>query len=131
MNKILQSTRQFILSKDNSLFFQGNFAHGIGSEHTSKQFVWPMSIIMEGFTLMLDNHTKNDLDSVWTRLEFSHVGTYSMHESFNVDNPKHFTRHWFAWVDSLLAELILTHLDSLEDWLYSRRDISMKDPTIS
>ncbi len=123
MNKILQSTRQFILSNDNSLFFQGKFAYGIGSEHTTKQFVWPMSIIMEGLTLMLDNHTKYDLDSVWKRLELSHVETFSMHESFNVDDPKQFTRRWFAWVDSLFAELILTHLDSLEDWLHSRRNI--------
>jgi meiotically up-regulated gene 157 (Mug157) protein len=94
MNKILQSTRRFILSKNNSLFFQGKYASGIGSEHTQKQFVWPMSIIMEGLTLMIDNKTKNDLDSVWQRLELSHVNTFSMHESFNVDNPKQFTRHW-------------------------------------
>jgi meiotically up-regulated gene 157 (Mug157) protein len=53
-----------------------------------------MSIIMEGLTLMIDNKIKNDLDYVWKRLELSHVNTFSMHESFNVDNPKEFTRQW-------------------------------------
>jgi meiotically up-regulated gene 157 (Mug157) protein len=53
-----------------------------------------MSIIMEGLTLIINNETKYDLDSVWKRLELSHVNTYSMHESFNVNNPTQFTRHW-------------------------------------
>lgn len=48
-----------------------------------------MAIIMEGFT-----GTKNDLDYVWKRLEISHADTFSMHESFSVDNPKAFTRQW-------------------------------------
>jgi len=29
----------------------------------------------------------------------------------------------FAWVNSLFAELVLTHLDHLEDWLRYRRSI--------
>lgn len=29
----------------------------------------------------------------------------------------------FAWVDSLFAELVLTHLDQLEEWLLNRRNI--------
>jgi meiotically up-regulated gene 157 (Mug157) protein len=89
-NQILTATRQFVLSADNSLFYQGQFAHGVGSQHTEKQYVWPMSIIMEGFT----NQSEESLDSVWKRLEASHVGTFAMHESFNVDNPNQFTRTW-------------------------------------
>jgi meiotically up-regulated gene 157 (Mug157) protein len=49
-----------------------------------------MSIIMEGLT----NNTKTVLDSVWQRLETSHAGTFAMHESFDVNNPKQFTRTW-------------------------------------
>lgn len=30
-----------------------------------------------------------------------------MHESFNPDNPKDFSRPWFAWANSLFAELII------------------------
>ncbi len=53
-----------------------------------------MAIIMEGLTIIIDNHTRDDLDYVWKRLELSHANTFSMHESFNVNNPKDFTRKW-------------------------------------
>jgi len=91
---LIQSTRRFILSKDNPLFYEGKSVSGIGSEHTQKNFVWPMSIIMEGLTLVINNSTKKDLDYVWKRLEISHVDTFAMHESFNVNRPKNFTRKW-------------------------------------
>ncbi|CAF2914026.1 unnamed protein product [Rotaria sp. Silwood2] len=120
-DQLIQSTRRFILSTNNTFFFQGKYAWGIGSQHTQKNSVWPMAIIMEGLTISIDNNTIKDIDSVWQRLEISHADTFSMHESFNVDNPKQFTRQWFAWVNSLFAELILTHLEQLEDWLQHRQ----------
>ena len=30
-----------------------------------------------------------------------------MHESFHKDDPKNFTRHWFAWANTLFGELVL------------------------
>ncbi|CAF1411524.1 unnamed protein product [Rotaria magnacalcarata] len=116
-DQLIASTRNFILSQANRLFFQGKYAHGIGSHHTSPGFVWPMSIIMEGLT----NDSEKNLDSVWQRLEASHADTFAMHESFNSNNPKEFTRPWFAWVNSLFAELILVRLNELEHWLQYRR----------
>jgi meiotically up-regulated gene 157 (Mug157) protein len=89
-DQLIKSTRQFILSSDNQLFYRGEHAHGIGSHHTPAQSVWPMSIIMEGLT----NHSQENLDQVWKRLETSHAGTFAMHESFNVNNPQEFTRKW-------------------------------------
>ena len=35
------------------------------------------------------------------------AGTGFMHESFHKDNPKDFTRAWFAWQNTLFGELIL------------------------
>jgi meiotically up-regulated gene 157 (Mug157) protein len=34
-------------------------------------------------------------------------GKECMHESFNPNDPHDFTRSWFAWADSLFAELII------------------------
>ena len=35
------------------------------------------------------------------------AGTGFMHESFNKNDPKNFTRAWFAWQNTLFGELIL------------------------
>jgi hypothetical protein len=35
----------------------------------------------------------------------------------------YFDDYRFAWVNSLFAELILTHFDHLEEWLRDRRTI--------
>ena len=37
--------------------------------------------------------------------------THMMHESFHKDNPKKFTRSWFAWANTLFGELVLKLLD--------------------
>ena len=93
-NELIQSTRQFVLSNNNSLFFQGKYASGIGSEHTALGYIWPMAIIMEGLTTEMNNSTETNLDDVWERLETSHVGTFAMHESFDANDPKRFSRDW-------------------------------------
>ncbi|MBB6242740.1 meiotically up-regulated gene 157 (Mug157) protein [Rhodanobacter sp. MP1X3] len=35
------------------------------------------------------------------------AGIGFMHESFDQDDPSHYTRPWFAWANSLFGELIL------------------------
>ena len=35
------------------------------------------------------------------------AGTGFMHESFHKNDPKNFTRAWFAWQNTLFGELIL------------------------
>ena len=39
------------------------------------------------------------------------AGTGYMHESFCPDRPEEFTRPWFAWANTLFAELILRLYD--------------------
>ena len=36
----------------------------------------------------------------------THAGTCFMHESFNADNPGEYTRGWFAWVNTLFAQML-------------------------
>jgi meiotically up-regulated gene 157 (Mug157) protein len=40
-------------------------------------------------------------------LKTTHAGTGFMHESFERDDPKKFTRAWFAWANTLFGELVL------------------------
>lgn len=39
------------------------------------------------------------------------AGTGFMHESFNKDNAANYSRHWFAWQNTLFGELILKLID--------------------
>ena len=40
-------------------------------------------------------------------LSETHAGKNFMHESFNKDDAKDFTRSWFAWANTLFGELIV------------------------
>jgi meiotically up-regulated gene 157 (Mug157) protein len=101
---VYRRTRAFLLSTDNPWFFNGTVAQGIGSPHGHGfNFIWPMSIIMQGLT----SDDDNEILLVLTMLKTSHGRTGFMHESFNKDNATGFTRSWFAWANTLFGELIM------------------------
>ena len=100
---LYQSTRKFVWSEDNPYFSKGKAAEGIGGPHVGKDFIWPMSIIMHAMT----STDKKEIVHALKTLTSTHAGTGFMHESFYKDNAAKFTRHWFAWVNTLFGELIL------------------------
>jgi len=102
-NRIYQNTRRFLLSDDNPWYFSGKAAAGIGSPHTLRDKIWPMTIIMQAMT----SHDKVEIANCLHMLKSTHGGKGFMHESFNKDNPEDFTRSWFAWANTLFGELIL------------------------
>ena len=55
---IYPNTRKFLLSKDNPTYYTGKLAHGIGSPHTNDGWVWPLAILMQGFTATTDERTR-------------------------------------------------------------------------
>ena len=61
---------------------------------------WPLAITVRGLT------TTDDEEIRWclNMLQNSHGDTGFMHESVDVNNPKRFTRAWFAWANSLFGE---------------------------
>ena len=65
--------------------------------------IWPMSIMMKAFTSQCDKEIKECI----TMLMKTDAGTGFMHESFHKDDPKNFTREWFAWQNTLFGELII------------------------
>jgi meiotically up-regulated gene 157 (Mug157) protein len=101
---IYQRTRDFVLSKHNPYYFKGSAGAGIGSPHTGLNQIWPISIIMQALTSTNDSEIKMALKT----LRNTDGGTGFMHESFNKNNPKKFTRKWFAWANTLFGELIWT-----------------------
>jgi len=107
---IYKNTRKFILSKDNPFYFCGEILSGVGSPHTKKGNVWPMSLIMQGLT----SDNLSEIESILTTLSNTHAGTYFMHESIDSNNQNSFTRKWFAWANSLFSELVLKYIELTE-----------------
>ena len=100
---IYQNTRRFVWSDSNPYFFKGTAGEGIGGPHVAYDMVWPMSIMMKAFTSQNDQEIKDCVRMLMN----TDAGTGFMHESFHKDNPKNFTRAWFAWQNTLFGELII------------------------
>ena len=98
-----QATRAFVLSEENSYFYRGKAAKGIGSPHTPLEYIWPIALCMQGLT---SSSRQEQLELLETLLN-TDAGTGLMHESFHKDDPSKFTRPWFAWANSLFAEFVL------------------------
>lgn len=99
---IYQNTRKLILSADNPFFFKGKAAEGIGGPHIGKDMIWPMSLVARGLTSTDDNEIRYCIQT----LQKTHGGTGFMHESFHKDDPKNFTRKWFAWANTIFGEFL-------------------------
>ncbi len=101
-DEIYQNTRKFILSENNPFYFVGKQAKGIGSPHTGKNMIWHISLIMQILTTENDEEKQECLKY----LSATHADTNFMHESFNKDDATDFTRKWFAWANSLFAQML-------------------------
>ena len=106
-DKIYQNTRRFVWSEDNPYFFKGTAGEGIGGPHVGYDMAWPMSIMMKAFTSQNDAEIKECIEMLMR----TDAGTGFMHESFDVNDPDHFTRPWFAWQNTLFGELIIKLID--------------------
>jgi uncharacterized protein len=100
---VWQNTRKYILSGENPFYFKGKAAEGVGSPHTGLDLIWPMGIIQRAITSADDAEIKKCISA----LIATHAGTGFMHESFHKDDPKNFTRKWFAWGNTIFGELIM------------------------
>lgn len=101
-DRIYQNTRRFILSESNPFYFVGKEAKGIGSPHTGKDMIWHISLIMQ----ILTTDDEKEKYECLEYLSKTHAGTNFMHESFNKDDSSDFTRTWFAWANSLFAQML-------------------------
>ncbi|WP_206317602.1 glycoside hydrolase family 125 protein [Streptomyces composti] len=103
---LYRATRRFVLSSGNPYYYTGSAACGIGSPHLGgDRYIWHLSLAMQGLTAA-DPHERAAALETLARTD---GGTGLMHEGFHADDPGDFTRPWFAWANSLFAELALLH----------------------
>ncbi len=99
---IYQNTRRFLLSEDNPYYVSGTAARGIGSPHTPPGYIWHIGLTMQILT-SIDPAEKRECLAMLAR---THAGTNFMHEGFDANDPSKFTRPWFAWANSLFAQML-------------------------
>ena len=98
-----QNTRNFILSKNNPYYFEGKAGKGIGGPHAGLGKIWHLSIIMQGLT----SNNESEIIGCIKMLKQTNANTGLMHESFDKEDAKNFSRPWFAWANTLFGEFIL------------------------
>jgi meiotically up-regulated gene 157 (Mug157) protein len=96
-------TRAFVWSERNPWFFKGSAGEGIGGPHEGKPMIWPMAQTVYALTSTNDTEIRRAL----AMLLASAAGTNFIHESYDKDDIKKFTRPWFAWANTLFGELVL------------------------
>jgi meiotically up-regulated gene 157 (Mug157) protein len=100
---IYQATRRFALSNRNPYFYTGKVARGVGSPHTPPGYVWPLGLVMQ----VLTSDDPTEVQRVLGYLADSDTGDHRLHESFDSNAPRQYTRDDFAWPNALYAEMIL------------------------
>lgn len=103
--KVAENTRKVILSEINPYYYRGEQAKGIGSPHTPVEYIWHISMAMEGLTAK----SKEEKYEVIQRMIATDGGTGLMHEGFHVDDPTKYTREWFSWANAMFCELVLQY----------------------
>lgn len=100
---LYQNTRRMLLSDANPYYARGRAAEGLGGPHAGLDMIWPLGVILRASTSSDDAEIRLCLDT----LRRTHAGTGFMHEAFHKDDPRRFTRSWFAWANTAFGELIL------------------------
>ena len=101
--EIYANTRARMLSFENPYYFEGKILKGIGSPHTPKNRVWPLSLIVQALT----SDDAREIDDCIQMVVNSTGGTGYIHESVDKDDDTIYSRPWFAWANSLFAYMIL------------------------
>jgi meiotically up-regulated gene 157 (Mug157) protein len=95
-------TRECVLSARNRYYYRGRYANGIGSPHTPAGFVWPLALIARALT----STDRGEVLSQLRALSVSAGKSGLIHESFDPNDPRRFTRAEFGWANAMYAELL-------------------------
>ncbi|MGX7148475.1 glycoside hydrolase family 125 protein [Enterococcus ureasiticus] len=103
---VYQNTRALILSAENPYYYEGTELKGVGSEHTPKEYVWPIALCIEGLT----TDEQSEKAELLNTLVQTDAGTNHMHEGINVNDSAQYTREWFSWANMMFCTLLLDYL---------------------
>ncbi|GAA5118025.1 glycoside hydrolase family 125 protein [Luteolibacter yonseiensis] len=103
-DEIYLNTRKLLLSDQNPYWCIGKAANGLGGPHVGVDMIWPLGVIVQALTATDDAELKGCIET----LRKTHADTGFMHEAFHKDDPKKFTRSWFAWANTIFGELLWT-----------------------
>lgn len=104
---LYENTREFVLSSKNPYYYSGTVLQGIGSNHTPANYVWPISIAMEGLT-------SDNLDKKAQQLDViseTNNETSQCHESIDMNDQSKYTREWFSWSNMTYCQLALDFIN--------------------
>ena len=108
-DRYYSNTRAFLLSQDNPSYYTGQFARGIGSYHTPDHWVWPLAMVMDGLTA----NSQSEKQDVLNQLLATDPGDHLLHESFDPNDPKRYTRDDFGWPNALFSEFVMTAFEGV------------------
>eukprot|EP00878_Enallax_costatus_P036962 GHUV01041626.1.p1 GENE.GHUV01041626.1~~GHUV01041626.1.p1 ORF type:complete len:267 (-),score=70.69 GHUV01041626.1:193-915(-) len=97
--EVYSHTRQRILSKANPYYFEGTELHGLGSPHTSPQYVWPLATAVEALTT---DSPAQQIELLKMLLNMAQ-GNGLVHESVHVSSTGQFTRPEFGWANAMFV----------------------------
>lgn len=110
-DRYYQNTRSYLLSLDNPSYYTGSVARGIGSYHTPDHWIWPLALIVQGLTAT----GQNERQDVLNQLLASDPGDHLLHESFDPNDPKRYTRVDFGWPNALFSEYVMTRFQGVPE----------------
>ena len=93
------------MSEENPYYYEGTAASGVGSSHTPEDYIWHMSLAMQGLT----SQTKVEKEEMLNKMVETDAGKNTLHEGFHKDKPEEYTREWFSWPNMLFCELMLDY----------------------
>ncbi len=103
--EVVENTRKFILSSANPYYYEGTKAKGIGSQHTRPDYIWHISLAIQGLT----SKTQEEKLAILNMMKNTDAGKGMMHEGFDVNDPAQYTREWFSWANAMFCELVLDY----------------------
>jgi meiotically up-regulated gene 157 (Mug157) protein len=99
---LYRRTRQFVWSRSNPWFFRGAAGEGVGGPHIGRDSIWPMSQIVYALT----SNSSSEIGHAIGLIRTASAGSGFVHESYDSNNVRKFTRPWFAWANTLCGELL-------------------------